>query len=227
MSKGKDAEKTETISGVVFKPFEEVAPVLRSTTTQGELNAPEPEHSFVRMHFQTTSEAAVNEQINIELNISYVYLAMASYFDRDNVSLPGLAEHFRNESFNERHHAQKLIDFQNTRGGRVRLNAIVMPEMEYNHPDKGDALYAMELALSLEKLNFEKLRSLWAVAERNDDPQMTNFVEDMLSEQAEDIKEVGDYVAQLRRIGKGHGVWHFDHELYEEEVRSRSTANSA
>ena len=34
------------------------------------------------MHFQTTSEAAVNEQINIELNISYVYLAMASYFDR-------------------------------------------------------------------------------------------------------------------------------------------------
>jgi ferritin heavy chain len=27
-----------------------------------------------------------------------------------------------------------------------------MPEMEFNHPEKGDALYAMELALSLEKV---------------------------------------------------------------------------
>ena len=27
-----------------------------------------------------------------------------------------------------------------------------------------------------------------------------------------------DFVAQLRRIGKGHGTWHFDHKLYEGEV---------
>ena len=32
----------------------------------------------------------------------------------------------------------------------MKLGGIVAPEMEYNHPDKGDALYAMELALSLE-----------------------------------------------------------------------------
>ena len=39
---------------------------------------------------------------------------------------------------------------QNIRGGRVKLSGIVTPEMEYNHPEKGDALHAMELALSLE-----------------------------------------------------------------------------
>jgi ferritin heavy chain len=38
------------------------------------------------------------------------------------------------------------------RGGRVKLHSIVLPEMEFDHPDKGDALYAMELALSLEKV---------------------------------------------------------------------------
>lgn len=226
MSKGKDAEKTESISGVVFKPFEEVAPVLKSTGTKGELNSPGPEHSFARTHYPLDSEAAVNEQINIEYNISYVYHSMSAYFDRDNVSLPGFAEYFRNEAEGEKTHAQKLIDFQNTRGGRVKLNAIVMPEMEYNHEDKGDALYAMEVALSLEKLNFEKLRHLWKVGEKNEDPQMTNFVEDMLADQADDIKEVADYVAQLRRLGKGHGVWHFDHELYEKEINSRTTADS-
>ena len=34
------------------------------------------------------------------------------------------------------------------------------------------------------------------------------------------MKQTADYVAQLRRIGRdGHGVWSFDHELHEDEVR--------
>lgn len=43
---------------------------------------------------------------------------------------------------------------QNIRGGRVKLTGIVSPEMEFNHPEKGDALHAMELALSLEVCYF-------------------------------------------------------------------------
>lgn len=54
---------------------------------------------------------------------------------------------------------------QNTRGGRVKLLAIGEGEAEFDHPEKGDALYAMELALSLEKLNFDKLMALWNVSE--------------------------------------------------------------
>jgi hypothetical protein len=41
---------------------------------------------------------------------------------------------------------------QNKRGGRVQLRSIAMPEMEFNHAEKGDALFGMELALSLEKV---------------------------------------------------------------------------
>lgn len=37
--------------------------------------------------------------------------------------------------------------WQNTRGGRVRLNAIVMPEMEYTHPEKGTRTCWMWCAL--------------------------------------------------------------------------------
>ncbi|XP_050264902.1 ferritin, chloroplastic-like [Quercus robur] len=29
----------------------------------------------------------------------------------------------------------------------------------------------------------------------------------------EAIKKISEYVAQLRRVGKGHGVWHFDQML--------------
>lgn len=39
-------------------------------------------------------------------NVSYVYHAMACFFDRDSVSLPGFAEYFRRESLEERSHAQ-------------------------------------------------------------------------------------------------------------------------
>ncbi len=42
--------------------------------------------------------------------------------------------------------------------------------------------------------------------------------------QANDIKQAADYVSQLRRVGKGHGVWNLDHELYEGEVRYMANA---
>lgn len=35
---------------------------------------------------------------DIELNVSYVYTALWTYFDRDNVGLPGLAAWFKKES---------------------------------------------------------------------------------------------------------------------------------
>eukprot|EP00887_Chlorella_sp_A99_P007592 scaffold28.g7592.t1 len=180
-----EKHKEEVLSGVMFNPFEEVAPVLKGTATKGELNSPEPEHSFARVHYSTEMEAAVNEQINVELNMSYLYQAMSSYFDRhaDNVSLPGLASYFRSSSDDERSHAQKLIDFQNTRGGRVKFASLISPVSEFYQEEKGDALYAM-------------------VADNSGDPQMTQFIEDMLDEQVQDVKKSADYVAQLRRVGK-------------------------
>jgi len=72
----------------------------------------------------------------------------------------------------------------------------------------------MELALSLEKLNFQKLRDLWDVADKSNDAQMCDFVETaLLEDQVESIKQVSEYVSQLRRVGLGHGVFHFDRTL--------------
>jgi hypothetical protein len=36
----------------------------------------------------------------------------------------------------EREHAELLMEYQNKRGGRVKLKSIVMPEMEFDHPEK-------------------------------------------------------------------------------------------
>lgn len=126
----------------------------------------------------------------MEYNISYVYHALFAYFDRDNVALPGIAEFFKNQSEEEREHAEKCMKYVTKRGGRVKLQPVSAPMTEYYHKEKvrrksfkfktrflkGDALYAMELALSLEKLNYQKLRELWAVADKAQDPQMCDFI---------------------------------------------------
>jgi len=82
----------------------------------------------------------------------------------------------------------------------------------------------MELALSLEKLNYEKLLKLWDVADKHGDPQAPHWIEDnLLDDQVADIKKAADYVSQLRRIGRdGHGVWHWDYELYQNEIPYRT-----
>ncbi|KAL1172218.1 hypothetical protein V6Z11_A05G335000 [Gossypium hirsutum] len=113
----------------------------------------------------TDCEASINEQINVEYSVSYVYHAMFAYFDRDNVALKGLAKFFKESSLEEREHAEKFMEYQNKRGGKVKLQSIVMPLSEFDHAEKGDALYAMELALSLEKLTSEKLFNLRSRAE--------------------------------------------------------------
>lgn len=60
--------------------------------------------------------------------MSYVYSAMAAFFDRDTVGLPGLAKYFRADSDEERGHAGTLMRLQNERGGRVELQAMLHPE---------------------------------------------------------------------------------------------------
>lgn len=44
--------------------------------------------------------------------MSYAYHSISSYFNRDNVALPGMVMFFRSNSEEEREHAQKLMNFQ-------------------------------------------------------------------------------------------------------------------
>ncbi|CAK9174210.1 unnamed protein product [Ilex paraguariensis] len=209
MIKASREANNRAISDIVFEPFEEVKKEL--------LHVPNvPQASLARQKYTDHCEFAINEQINVEYNVSYVYQAMYAYFDRDNIASYCLVANsfFKESSEEERQHAEKLMEYQNKRGGKVKLQSMLMPVSEFDHIEKGDALYAMELALSLEKLTNEKLLNLHRVADQNNDVQLADFVEsEFLAEQLEAIKKLSEYVAQLRRVAKGHGVWHFDQML--------------
>ncbi|MED6218212.1 Dysferlin [Stylosanthes scabra] len=200
----------KALTGVIFQPFEEVKKKSVAVPTASQV-------SLARQNYADECESVINEQINVEYVASYVYHSMFAYFDRDNVALRGLAKYFRESSEEEREHAEKLMKYQNVRGGRVVLHSIKDVPSEFDDQEKGDALHAMELALSLEKLVNEKLLNVYKVADRNKDPEMANFIQnEFLSEQVEHIKKTAEYVSQLRRVGKGHGVWHFDQRLLHE-----------
>ncbi|CAL5229455.1 g12781 [Coccomyxa viridis] len=217
MSCNASAGKGKLTTEVTFNPFREVEPQLEALSGTGNGLNEVPEHSLARVDYALEAEYGVNEQINVEYNISYIYHSMFAYFDRDNVGLPGFARYFMEASHDERHHAELLMRQQTLRGGRVKLQTIMVPETEYTHKEKGEALYAMELALSLEKLNFTKLRELWKIANEAEDGQLTDFIEgQLLHQQAIDIKQAAIYVSELRRVGKGLGVFEFDRYLQQD-----------
>lgn len=165
--------------------------------------------SRVRQNFAKSCEDGINKQVSLELYASYVYLSMSSHFDRDDVALPGLKNYFLKASHEERGHAEKLLHYLNMRGGRVVLGDIKKPAVD----EWGTALNAVESALELEKTVNQSLLDLHKLAGEANDPNMCDFIENhFLHEQVESIKELADFVTNLKRVGPGLGEYMFDKE---------------
>jgi len=166
--------------------------------------------SLVRQNYHEACEAAVNKQINMELYAMYVYMSMSSYYNRDDVALQGVAKFFKESSDEEKEHAEKLIKYQNSRGGRVVYAPIEAPSSsEYGAPLRG-----LQLALDLEKKVNKSLLDLHQVADDKKDPHLCDFIEgEYLTEQVEGIKKLGDMITRLKRAGTGLGEYMFDKEL--------------
>ncbi|XP_041366381.1 soma ferritin-like [Gigantopelta aegis] len=169
--------------------------------------------SLARQNYSEECEAGINRQINMELYASYVYQSMAFHFDRDDVALPGFCKFFRHQSDEEREHAEDLMKYQNKRGGRIVLQSVQKPERD----EWGSGLEAMQAALALEKNVNQSLIDLHKVAVNSNDSHMSDYLEDkFLKEQVESIKEISDYIANLKRVGPGMGEYVFDKETLQE-----------
>ncbi|XP_026363381.2 ferritin, mitochondrial [Ursus arctos] len=175
-------------------PLRQLAAAVSSRDPGGPASA----HSRVRQNFHPDSEAAINRQINLELYASYVYLSMAYYFSRDDVALNNFARYFLRQSREETQHAEKLMRLQNQRGGRICLQDIKKPDQD----DWESGLNAMECALLLEKNVNQSLLELHTLASDKGDPHLCDFLEThYLNEQVKSIKELGDHVQNLVKIG--------------------------
>lgn len=163
-----------------------------------------------RQNYHSDCEALVNKQINTEMHAEYVYTSMAYYFDRDDVALSGFAQFFRKAAEEEREHAEKMMKYQNARGGRIVLTDIEKPEQE----DWGTGLDAMLFALTVEKDINQSLLDLEEAASLRGDPELADFIaSDYLHDQVAAIKGICNHITNLRRCGSGLGEY-----LYQKEA---------
>jgi ferritin heavy chain len=168
--------------------------------------------SQIRQNFHDESEKAINDQINLELTTSYIYQGISFHFDRDDVALPGFAKFFSKNSEEEREHAEKLMKYQNSRGGRVVLESVAAPIKT----DFSTGLEAFQYALGLEKKINDSLLNVHVIASKHSDPHLTNYIEsEFLDEQVKAIKQLGCHITQLKRVGTGLGEYKYDKHLHD------------
>ncbi|XP_067931734.1 soma ferritin-like isoform X2 [Watersipora subatra] len=169
--------------------------------------------SKVCQNFDEERESAINQQINMELEASYAYLAMAAYFSREDPNRMGFAKFFFAASAEERQHALKLIEYQNLRGGEVKLTAIRAPS-NADHVFRS-GLEAVTKALALERRVNAAILNLHELCKN--DPQMQDFLEgNYLQEQVDSIRELAGMVSQLTKLHEtnpGLGEHIFDEKL--------------
>nr|KAG5702951.1 hypothetical protein BaRGS_034724 [Batillaria attramentaria] len=83
----------------------------------------------------------------------------------------------------------------------------------------GTGLEAMQAALQLEKSINQSLIDLHNCADSHKDSQMCDFLEgEFLKEQVESIKEISDFITNLKRVGPGLGEYQFDKETLQESA---------
>merc|ERR1712098_781300 len=108
-----------------------------------------------------------------EFYASYMYMSMYTYFDRDDVAYKGMAAFFKKSSDEEREHGEKLIQYQNKRGGKVVFQDIAKPSsMEWGSP-----VDALEVALELEKTVNQSLLDLHKACDAKGDAHLCDFIE--------------------------------------------------
>jgi ferritin len=150
---------------------------------------------------------AINEQIKDELYSAYLYLSMAAYFEA--ASLPGFASWMRMQSQEEVDHAMKFFDFVNERGGRVELQAIEQPTVEFESP-----LAVFEATYEHEQKVTGLIHNLYALAVEEKDYAAQVMLHWFIDEQVEEEATASQIVDLLERIGdKDQGLIMLDREL--------------
>lgn len=159
------------------------------------------------MPFSERTQEAMNQQLKLEIQAFYTYLAMSDYFDA--AGLPGFSQWMFNQSQEEWTHAMKFRSFIQDRGGRVQLFDIARPSSEYS-----SALEVFEQALQNEQIVSESIADVYALAEEEKDFASQAFLNWFVTEQVEEEKTMSDIIDWVRRmVDSPQGLFLLDERL--------------
>ena len=152
---------------------------------------------------------AINKQINAELYSSYLYLAMAAYFESNNWM--GFAQWMKVQLREENIHAMKFYEYLVARGGRVVLSAIDAPDKEWKSPlAVFEAVYAHEVKITA------MINDLLKLARDEADTATEAMLQWFINEQVEEEASALLILEKLKMIKDSmNGLFMLDHELGE------------
>ena len=163
-------------------------------------------------------EKAFNEQINAEFYSEYFYLSMLAYFEQQN--LQGFKNWMNVQMQEERAHAFGLFHYLHERGGKVKLEQIDKPRIDWNN-----TLEIMEEVLKHEKLVTSKINYLVDVAEEVKDRAAVSFLDWYIKEQVEEECNVEKLLKTLRSICNDKlCLYMFDKELAQRQFQAPDIA---
>ena len=102
-------------------------------------------------------QAAINEQIALEMWSANIYLSMSAHFA--SLGLDGFAHWYRQQYKEELDHAEDMIQYVIRRGGQVKIQAIPAVDTEFD-----SALQIAEKAYAHECYVSEKIEELVRIA---------------------------------------------------------------
>ena len=150
---------------------------------------------------------ALNEQMKNEFFSAYLYMAMAGYFEAED--LPGIASWMRVQALEEMTHGEKFFNYIAEAGGRVDLRGFDTPKNDYASP-----LDVFNYGLEHEKFVTASIHNLVKIAREESNYPTETMLQWFVTEQVEEEASFSLIVAKLERIGDdGNGLLRLDEEL--------------
>lgn len=144
--------------------------------------------------FTKKVQDAMNQQINAELYSSYLYLSMGAHFET--VSLPGFANWMKLQSQEEYEHGMKFFHYINERSGKVVLESIAKPPVDFKSP-----IDIMRKVLEHEKKVTASIEALYELSLKEKDYPTQVMLQWFIKEQVEEEKNATDIIELLKNIG--------------------------
>lgn len=150
---------------------------------------------------------ALNEQINAEMWSAYLYLSIS--MDAANKGYKGIANWFAIQFKEEQDHAQILINYTLSRGGKVELAPIAKVNTSWEN-----ALAMFKDTLEHEKKVTSLISKLYEVAIEEKDYPTQNRLKWFIDEQVEEEENAKDIIDSLEKVGENTlGLYMVDKEL--------------
>jgi ferritin len=140
---------------------------------------------------------AINEQIGNEFAASLQYVAIASRFDAEALSV--LAGHFYRQAGEERDHAMRFVKYLVDAQGKVEIPTIPAPNSEFKSVEE-----AIKLSLDQEMTVTKQINALVELAIKESDHITHNMLEWFLKEQLEEVSSMDNLFKVVQRAGESN-----------------------